>query len=320
MYIQALKILWPAVKQQKRLTLLVLGCTLALIGLSVFFSYWSKWFYNSLQMYDKNRVFILLGVFTGVACVHVLVSGMGAYWTRFLEFTLREALYSKYSMLWVDGMASRKVIDIKTKASTEYNVRNPEQRMAEDLIDFARIIISFLKAVINAAVKLPVFLYILLTVANVWVMVAGLAYAILGTICSRLVAKPLVDLEFIQQQREAQFRKNITYAVDGKIPLPTLEEIKKNWVQLAKRNKLLSFFTSGYFQIAVVLPYFMLLPLYFAKNIMLGDLFQVAGALERCLESMSVLVDSRDMVVELQMTTKRIHQIETGEPNENIQT
>ena len=54
----------------------------------------------------------------------------------------------------------------------------------------------------------------------------------------------------------------------------------------------------------------MLLPLFLAKRLMLGDLFQIASGMDKVMESLSVLVDSRDIVVEMQMVTKRLGELE----------
>lgn len=296
MYWKALKILFPAIKANLKWAILVLGGLFSLVGISVFFSYWRKWFYNALQAYDSKNVMFYLFVFGATATVYVIVSGFTSYWTRFLEFGIREFLFDKYSKLW-----------------DKANVKNPEQRLSEDTIQFGRVMISFIRAVINATIMLPVFLFILMSVANIWVALLALGYAVLGTYFSRKVAQPLVDLEFIQQQREAEFRKQLTYAVDSKSVFPTLEEIKRNWLQLAKKNKYLSFYTSGYLQMGVIIPFIVLLPLYLSKKILLGDFFQITSAMDRVLESLSILVESRDIMVELQMVTQRLSQLEEGD-------
>ena len=137
-------------------------------------------------------------------------------------------------------------------------------------------------------------------------------YAVVGTILSKIVSKKLVNLEYQQQGKEADFRKKITYAVDNNSIFPTLDEIKINWRQLAHQNKLLQFFQSGFGQIGVILPYIMLIPLFLAKKILLGGLFQVAGAGNTVLDSLSVLVNSRQLLVELTMCTRRLKEMEVN--------
>lgn len=296
MYLQALKILWPSLKNNKKLSLLVLSLVTLLVALSVAFNYWRGEFYNKIQAYDANGVFIYLGVFSGLAALYVLFYGLNSYFTRYLEFSVREDLFERYKTSWQN-----------------INVLNPEQRISNDLISFARLSIGLLKTIIDSSLKLPLFLFILFSIANWWVAGVLLIYAILGTIISRLVAKKLINLEYIQEQREAEFRKSMTYAVDSKLPIPTLEDIKKNWKFLAVENKKLNFFVSGYAQLGVILPYLMMLPLYLSKKIALGTLFQAASAADSILDSLSTLVNSRDVIVELSMVTQRISELETGD-------
>jgi putative ATP-binding cassette transporter len=264
-----------------------------MIGLDVCFSYWSRAFYNALQEYQAKLVFSYLGLFCVLAGVYVLVAGFTSYFQRFLEFGVRENLFDRYSTTWT-----------KTK------VTNPEQRLSEDTINFGKLALELLQALIVAGIKLPVFLFILWSVGNWWISADLFTYAILGTVGSKLVSRKLINLEFVQQTREAKFRKAITYAVDSGNRFPTLDEIKENWVELARQNKLLSFFVSGFNQTGVVLPYVMLLPLYLTRKVALGSFFQVASAAGTVLDSLSVLVNSRRIIVELSATTLRLKEME----------
>ena len=293
MYLSALKLLWPALKEYRRLAILVICGTLSMIGLDVCFSYWQKYFYNALQDYNTHQVFLYLGVFGILAAVYVLVAGKSCYFQRFLEFGVRESLFVRFSKTW-------KLV----------SVTNAEQRLSSDTILFGQLSLTLLQSLMIAFIKLPVYLYILWSVASWKITLVLLVYAIVGTVLSRLVSKKLVDLEFVQESREADFRRLITYAVDNNSIFPTLDEIKINWVELARQNKLLQFFQSGFGQIGAILPYLLLLPLYLTKKILLGSLFQVAGAANEVLNSLSVLVNSRQLLVQLTMTTKRLKQME----------
>ena len=293
MYLSALALLWPALKEYKKLAILVICYTLAMIGLDVAFNYWRKYFYNSLQAYDAHQVFLYLGVFAILVTVYVLVAGFSNYFQRFLEFGVREHLFIRFSKTWKQA-----------------NVKNPEQRLSEDGILFARLSLTLLQSLMIAIIKLPVYMYILYSVASWYVAAILLVYAMFGTVLSKVVSKKLVDLEYQQQGREADFRKKITYATDNNSIFPTMDEIKLNWVELARQNKLLQFFQSGFSQIGCILPYVMLIPLYLTKKILLGGLLQVAGAANEVLDSLSVLVNSRQILVELTMCTRRLKEMD----------
>jgi putative ATP-binding cassette transporter len=292
-YLVALKILWPTLKVQKKLSALVFIGTIALICLSAFFTKWYSWFYNALQNYESQRTFYYLGMFIVVAMLYVFISGMTTFWTRYLEFGTRQILFDKYTQYY------------KTSSAP-----NMDQRLCDDMLQFPRVVIAFIKAGLNAGLKIPIFLYIMYSTASVTMMLIGLVYALIGTILSRVVAKPLVELENQQQTKESELRRNMIHSIEGSVPLPTLEYVKLNWVSLAKWSKYLQFFVAGYGQLGTILPFLFLLPMYFAKKIMLGDLFSVDSAMGKVLDSLSVLIDNRDLLIEIQMVTNRISMIE----------
>jgi ABC-type uncharacterized transport system fused permease/ATPase subunit len=293
MYLYALSILWPIVKKKKKLTAYVLMSLLALIALSVAFNKWRGFFYDNIQLYNVKNVWIGIGVFIVLALINVVVYGISSYYTRFLEFSIRESLYH--------------TLCDKIMGS---DVPNKDQRLQEDTLRFGRTILALIKAVVDSVVRLPVFLIVLWSVAPFWMVIVSVVYAVIGTLGSRKVAARLVDLEYIQEAKEATLRRNIIKAVEETTAFPTLDEIKENWTALAVRNKLLSYYTSFYGQIAVIFPYVMLLPMYLHHAIMLGVLFQTSSAIEQVLSSLSVFVDSRDLVVDLQMITKRIKELD----------
>jgi ABC-type uncharacterized transport system fused permease/ATPase subunit len=293
MYIQALRLLYPILKAKKLLTSLVFGSVLIMIGLDYLFNIWGGRWMTSLQQYDIGAIYTNLGLFTALALIYVFIYGLSSYWTRFLEFSGREILFDKYKNIWQDS-----------------NCTNPEQRLSEDCILFSQLALSLLKALLNTAVKIPLFLWVLFSMSSWWVALILLAYAVVGTILSRLVSKKLVSLEVNQQRVEAEFRKDITYAVDGKRTMPTLEFIKANWASLATANKKLSWFVQFYDQLGVIVPYLLLLSLYMKKIIDLGGLRRVCGAAQEVLTSLSLLVNSRDMLVQLQMVVIRLSELE----------
>lgn len=293
MYIKAFKLILPILSQKKLLTSLVFGSVLVMIGLDYLFNIWGGRWMTSLQQYDSHSIMVNLGLFTVLALVYVFVYGLSSYWTRFLEFSGREILFDKYKETW-----------------SLTNCTNPEQRLSEDCILFSQLSLSLLKALLNTIIKIPLFLYVLFSMASWWVASILLLYAIVGTILSRLVSKKLVELEINQQRVEAEFRKDITYAVDGRRKMPTLEFIKKNWASLATANKQLSWFVQFYDQLGVIVPYLLLLSLYMKRVIDLGGLRRVCGAAQEVLTSLSLLVNSRDMLVQLQMVIIRLSELE----------
>src|SRR5262249_45754578 len=65
-----------------------------------------------------------------------------------------------------------------------------------------------------------------------------------------------------------------------------------NWWDIMRRQKQVGFFTSLYGQVAVIFPFIVAGPRYFAKQIELGELTQTAGAFGHVQTSLSWFIDT----------------------------
>src|SRR5262249_38302742 len=100
---------------------------------------------------------------------------------------------------------------------------NPDQRIAEDIRQFIESTLAVSVGLLSAIVTLGSFVVILWTLSSeaplhlfgmsmtipgylVW---AALLYAIVGTVLTHLIGRPLVSLNFRQQRFEADFRFNL---------------------------------------------------------------------------------------------------------------
>jgi putative ATP-binding cassette transporter len=68
----------------------------------------------------------------------------------------------------------------------------------------------------------------------------------------------------------------------------------------------LSWFTNGYSQVAVVFPFLVAAPRYFAKEIQLGGLMQIASAFGRVQDSLSFIISSYTEIAEYQSVVERL--------------
>jgi putative ATP-binding cassette transporter len=115
----------------------------------------------------------------------------------------------------------------------------------------------------------------------VWV---AIVYAIVGTWLTHKIGKPLIPLNFNQQKYEADFRYNLVRFRENceGVALYRGEEdelrgfrsrfnaVVDNWWAIMKRQKLLTFFTAGYSQAAVIFPFVVGAPRFFSGAIQLG--------------------------------------------------
>jgi vitamin B12/bleomycin/antimicrobial peptide transport system ATP-binding/permease protein len=149
---------------------------------------------------------------------------------------------------------------------------------------------------------------------------AALIYAVAGTMLTRWIGHPLIQLNFDQQRYEADFRfsmvrlrenaENVAFYGGEARELDTFRarfaNVIANWWGIIKRRKKLTWFTTSYSQLAIVFPFVVAAPRYFAKTIQLGGLMQIASAFGQVQESLSFIITSYTEIAEYQSVVQRL--------------
>src|SRR4029078_12967590 len=149
---------------------------------------------------------------------------------------------------------------------------------------------------------------------------AALIYAILGTTFTHLIGRALIPLNFQQQRYEADFRFNLVRVRENSEQIALLggehaerhrlllrfANVVSNWMAIMSRQKKLTFLTAGYSQAAVVFPYIMVSPAYFAGKVQLGGLMQTANAFGQVQGALSVFVNVYRQLAEWRAVVERL--------------
>ncbi len=302
----------------------VIGLSLALVGISVLLNFWQAEFYNAVQnkdwdgfvslilFYRSNEKGFTLG-FTPLATVHVAITIYETYLIQWLEIRWRRWLTEKFLNEWMADRAYYKIGLMGT--GHEMGTDNPDQRIAEDIKDFCDTSLTLTLGLISRIVSLFSFLTILWGLSGaaqfLGVTIPGylfwiaLIYAIIGTIVTHLVGRPLAALNFRQQKVEADFRYSLVRVrenVEG-IALYRGEEQERvtllerfgvligNFRAIMSRTKQLNTVTGIYGQAAVIFPIIIIAPRYFAGQVTLGVLFQTTGAFGRVESALSWIIN-----------------------------
>ena len=126
----------------------------------------------------------------------------------------------------------------------------------------------------------------------VWVAVL---YAIAGTWLTDWLGRPLVRLNFDRQRYEADFRFSLVRFRENTEGVALyrgeadelrgfrerFEEVVRNWWGIMRRQKRMTYFTSGYGQGAWIVPSVVAAPRYFRGELGLGGLMQTTGPSSR---------------------------------------
>ena len=212
---------------------------------------------------------------------------------------------------------------------------NPDQRIAEDVRQFIDAgILPIGLNLLNAVVTLGSFAVILWNLSAAaplhvfglkydipgYLLWAALIYAVVGTIFTHLIGRALIALNFQQQRYEADFRFNLVRVRESSEQIALLNgeraerdglllrfgNVVANWMAIMSRQKKLTFLTAGYRQAAVVFPYIMVSPAYFAGAVQLGGLMQTANAFGQVQDALSVFVNIYRSLAEWRAVIERL--------------
>ncbi len=289
----------------------VVAIELSIVGLNVLLNSWNNAFYNALQDKDWD------------AFVYQL------YLNQWLQIRWRRWLTEAYLDRWLAGANHYRMQLLGDAAD------NPDQRIAEDVRQFIDAgILPIGLNLLNAVVTLGSFAVILWNLSAAaplhafgikydipgYLLWAALVYAVAGTIFTHLIGRPLIALNFQQQRYEADFRFNLVRVRENSEQIALLNgeraesggllqrfsNVVANWMAIMSRQKKLTFLTAGYRQAAVVFPYIMVSPAYFAGAVQLGGLMQTANAFGQVQDALSVFVNIYRSLAEWRAVIERL--------------
>ena len=291
-----------------------IALTLGMVYMTVLFNQWYNLFYNTLQDKKMAEFFHQLGRFSVLAAIYIVIAVYRVYLNQMLQIRWRRWLTDRYLIDW---LADRNYYRMQLKGD---GTDNPDQRIAEDFRLFVDDSLALGLGFLNAAVTLGSFVGILWGLSGpleipfsgttyviygymVWVAVA---YAIAGTWLTHWIGRPLITLNFNQQKYEADFRYNLVRFRENSegVALYRGEDdelrgfrarfaaVAENWWAIMKRQKLLTWFTAGYSQAAVVFPFLVGAPRYFSGAIQLGGLVQISNAFGQVQGALSWFIDA----------------------------
>ncbi|HEX4045628.1 MAG TPA: ABC transporter ATP-binding protein/permease, partial [Gammaproteobacteria bacterium] len=295
----------------------------------VVFTYWYNYFYNALQAYDKHESIRLLVFFFALAGIYIVIAVYRFYISQLFGLRWRRWLTEQFIDRWLHRRSYYYLENFDEKTD------NPDQRIQEDINMLVSSSIALSLGLISAVTTLFAFIYVLWELSGVitiplgswgtwhipgYLVWVGMLYALVGTFFTFKIGRPLVPLNFEQQRREATFR---FAAIDLRshaehVALYHGEQHQKsilnrlfgrvldNWYMIIVRQKLLMWYTTGYNQIAVVLPLMVALPHYFDKVFLLGGLMQTLSAFGRVQDSLSFIVNSYTSIAEWQAVNRRL--------------
>lgn len=307
----------------------VVAFNLANVYVDVLLNQWNNTFYNSLQELNSALFFRQIGIFCILATISIVLSVYAFYLQQMLQIRWRRWLTDRYVGTW---LADQAYYRLQLQHST---TDNPDQRIADDLRLFTAYVLNLSLGLLTSVVSFFSFLFILWNLSGpaaiplgtwgtiyvpAYLVWTALIYAAIGSWLTMKIGRPLIGLNFAQQRFEADFRFSLvrlrenaeSVALFRGEPAETrifqgrFANVYDNFWRIMKRQKSLQWFTIGYAQIAIIFPYVVVAPRFFAKQITLGGLMQVASAFGSVRRALSFIVDSYTEIASWLAVTERL--------------
>eukprot|EP00249_Psilotum_nudum_P019521 c27291_g1_i3 orf=121-2163(+) len=284
-------------KMQARLRLAgIFALTLGTTGISVVFNFLGRDFYNALASKDQDQFTLQLLYYLGAFVGGIPVFVLRDYGRDILALRWRTWMTSYYIDRYFENRAFYQI-------QLRSLIDNPDQRIVDDLNSFSGTALSFALAVFSATIDLISFSGILFGIYPPLFLVL-LIYSIGGTAISIMLGKSLVNLNFLQEKKEADFRYGLIRVRENaesiafyggednemQILLQCFKHCFENLSELLVATRNLEFFTSGYRYVIQILPAAVVAPMYFSGKIEFGVINQSYSAFNHILNDFSIVV------------------------------
>ena len=331
---------WISERRKQALLLLIsiIALTLAMVYLNVLFNEWNRVFYNALEQKDLIIFKQQLWRFSYLAFFYILIAIYKIYLTQALQMDWRAWITQRYLHRWLDHRAFYQLEQQRDMHQTENAVDNPDQRIAEDLSALTSGTLSLTLGLLSSVVTLISFFGILWSVSGpLSFLLAGYSinipgymvwfaflYASLGSALIWWIGKKLVGLNFEQQRFEAHFRFGLIRIREYAEPIALYQgeaqedrqlknrfaKIRENWQGIMSMSKKLNVASTFYAQFAIIFPFLVAAPRYFAGKITLGGLMQIASAFGRVQEALSWFIDAFTTLASWKASVNRLAKFE----------
>jgi putative ATP-binding cassette transporter len=294
---------------------------------------WNNKLYSALQNGNQHEFFKQALIFIPIVFALVAVFNINDYFKSILSFTWRKWLTEYFSYKWLKNNNFYRVMQLTQTPD------NPDQRISEDLKNFAfsslELFLVFFKETINL-ISFSVILWNLSSSINlkniigididisgylVWI---ALIYAIVGTYITILIGKPLVHLDYTREKYEANFRYSLVRIREKREEIALHKEInpeihnlkncfdniKANFYSIVVRTFYLDIWRNLFYHLDTIFPLLVAAPMFFIGIFTLGTLMQVVDAFKQVKISLSVIVKSFTIISAWLATSQRLIQLE----------
>ncbi|XGV96737.1 MAG: ABC transporter ATP-binding protein/permease [Leptolyngbya sp. BL-A-14] len=271
---------------------------LAYTGLSVVLNNKRGVLISALSAKDEPRFWETVVIFIGVLVIYAPLLAGYRYLRDRLSLQWRRWLTNRFVDNYFNDRAYYNL------STSDIDIDNPDQRIAEDVRSFTQESLSFLLVLVESVLAVIAFSGVLWGISRPLVLFL-LLYAIVGTLVTTVVfGKPLVRLNFEQLKREADFRFSLVRIRENAEAIAFYRgeeqeatQVKHRFLEVFDNVKRLliwelnlNVLTNAYEFIPFVLPALVVAPAIFAGELEVGKVSEAQGAFIRVFFSLNVVV------------------------------
>ncbi|MGL5019092.1 MAG: ABC transporter ATP-binding protein/permease, partial [Luteolibacter sp.] len=286
---------------------------IAINGLNVVNSFVGRYFFSAIENRD-------VAVFQRQTLYYILVFVASSVVLVFYRFT-----EERLGILWREQL-TRRLTEAYLKDRTYYRldsatgVANPDQRISEDVRAFTTTTLSFVLLIVNGTLTAISFSGVLWTISPLLFGVA-VAYAVVGSVLTIYLGKPLIRLNYNQLDMEANFRSDLIHVRENSESIAMahregrfraklnrrLDALTANFRRLIRINRNLGFFTNGYNYFIQIIPALIIAPMFIMGTKEFGVITQSTMAFATLVGAFSLIVTQFQSISAFTAVVARLH-------------
>jgi putative ATP-binding cassette transporter len=307
-------------RQGRWLPWLLLGIITLLIlvinGINVGISFVARNIENALVQYQQEEFWKIVAIYAFCLVLALPIRGLQAYLVPRLGLLWREWLSGRLLGRYLFNRAYY-VLNPNDESSEE--IDNPDQRISEDVKSFTETSLFVTVEIISALLTFLSFIVVLWSISPN-LAAALLGYSLFGTSVIVFASRKLVQLNYKQLKLEANFRYALVHIRDNAESIAfyrgedqekregerRLEGVISNKNLLILWEALISVIQRSYDYFSRFLPWLVIAPIYFAKEVDFGVFGQASIAFSQVLFSVSYIVNNIDRLAAFSASISRL--------------
>ena len=289
---------------------------LVINGINVGISFVARNVDNSLVAYDRDGFWKTVAIYAFCLMLALPIRALQAYLIPRLGLLWRE---------WLSGrllgryLSNRAYYELNPNDESTEEIDNPDQRISQDTASFTNTSLSVSVEILSALLTFVSFILVLWSI-NSRLALLLLVYAVSGTALIVFASRRLVALNYQQLKLEADFRYGLVHirdnaesiafyrgeAQEGKEAQRRLGGAISNYNRLIVWEALISVIQRSYDYFSRFLPWLVIAPIYFAKQVDFGVFGQASIAFSQVLFSVSYIVNNVDRLAAFSASISRL--------------